>query len=177
MLWRAMPRVLPLALILSLAACAAAKDYPSLERRPAERMTGSGQVVKPEAPPPPPAAPSAELTKRLAQLVEQARAAHQRFTAKRGNAERLVAAGGGSAPGSDGWSTATVALSDLESARSDTVVPLGDLDDLYTTETIAASQTGDQSKVSAIAAARDEVTTLVGQEDDVLAKLRSRMGD
>jgi hypothetical protein len=170
-----MPRVLPLALILTLTACAAAKDYPSLAPRPAERMTGSGQAVTSEAPPAPLAPLSPQLTTRLAQLVERARAAHQRFTAKRGNAERLVAAGGGATPGSEGWSVATVALSDLESARSDTMVPLADLDELYAAEAIAASQSGDQSKVTAIAAARDQVTALIGEEDDVLARLRGRM--
>jgi hypothetical protein len=176
-----MPRActwfLPIALVVSLTACAAAQDYPSLERRPAERMTGSARPVTPETPPPPPAAASPELTTRLAQLVGQARAAHGRFAAKRGNAERLVAAGGSAAPGSEGWSVATVALSDLESARSDAMVALADLDQLYTSESIAASETGNRASVDALAAARDQVTALVGEEDDVLAALRRRMRD
>jgi hypothetical protein len=170
-----MHRLAALALLLPLAACSAAQDYPSLARRPAERMTGSAQAVTPEAPPPSPAPLSPELTTRLAQLVEQARTAHERFAAKRANAERQVAAGGGGAPGSEGWSVATVALSELESSRSDAMVALADLDQLYTTETLAASQTGDESKVMAIAAARDQVTALISEEDDVLARLRGRM--
>lgn len=165
--------VLPLAQVLALTGCAAAKDYPSLQRRPAERQTGSALPAAPEAPPPPPAPPSAQLTTRLSQLVEQARAAHQRFAAKRDAAARMVAAGGASTPGSEGWATATVALSDLESARSDAMVALAELDQLYTARTVE----GDQSAVAAIAAARDQVTALVGNEDDALAALRGRMRD
>jgi hypothetical protein len=169
--------LLSLTFVLPLTACAAASDYPSLERRPAERMTGSAAAVTPESPPPPPAPLSPQLTTRLSQLVEQARAAHRRFADKRANAERLVSAGGGASPGSEGWSTATVALSDLESARSDGMVALAELDELYTSESIAASQTGDGTKVTAIAGARDQVTALIGEEDDVLARLRGRMAN
>jgi hypothetical protein len=162
----------PITLIAPLASCAAATDYPSLQRRPAERMTGTAPPVAAQTPAAPPAPPGRELTARLAQLVEQARSAHQRFSGKRANAERLVAAGGGTTPGSEGWSVATVALSDLESARSQAMLALADLDQLFTTETIA----GNQTKVAVIADAREQVTALVGEEDEVLARLRSRMG-
>lgn len=167
--------LLPLALALSLGACAAAKDYPSLERRPAERMRGSAQPVTPEPPPPLPAPPSPQLTARLAQLVEQAQAAHQRFAARRGNAERLVAAGGRDVPGSEGWAVATVGLSELESARSDAMVALAELDQLYAAEVVAAAETGNRTSVDAIAVAREQVTGLVSAEDNVLAGLRARM--
>jgi hypothetical protein len=172
--------LLLLVMFAPLAACAAAKDYPSLQRRPAERMTsgrqaGSATPVSPEASRAPPAAPGRQLVTRLAQLVDQARAAHKHFAGRRANTERLVAEGGGGTPGSEGWSVATVALSDLESSRSDAILALADLDDLYTTETIAASQTGDQTRTTAIAGARDQVVALVGEEDDVLARLRDRM--
>ncbi len=166
-----------LALILSLTACAATQDYPTLERRDAERMTGSARPVTAEAPPPPPAPASPELTTRLAQLVEQARTAHQRFTARRGNAESLVASGGRGDPGSDGWSVATAALSDLESARSDAMLALAELDQLYAGESVAAAETGNHASVDSIATARDRVTSLVGEEDTALAKLRSRIRD
>lgn len=175
----AMPRasqvLVPLVLVATLGACAAAKDYPSLARRPAERQSGSATPVTPETPPPPPAPASPVLTTRLAQLVEQARGAHQRFGAKRASAERLVGSGGGGAPGSEGWSVATVALSDLESSRSDAMLALAELDELYTSESIAASETGNHASVDAIVAARDQVTALVGEEDTVLASLRGRM--
>jgi hypothetical protein len=170
-----MPLILVLPLVL--AGCAATSDYPSLERRPAERASGTATPVTPEAPPVAPAPPSPELTSRLAQLVEQARAAHQRFAARRGGAERLVASGGGGAPGSEGWSLATVALSDLESTRSDVMIALAELDQLYGSEAVASAETGNRALIEPIAAARDQVTALVDEEDRVLAGLRARMRD
>jgi hypothetical protein len=167
--------LLPLVLTATLGACVAAKDYPSLDRRPVERLSGSAKPVTPETPPPPPAPASPVLTTRLAQLVEQARGAHQRFGSKRGNAERLVNSGGSGAPGSEGWSVATVALSDLESARSDAMLALAELDQLYTSKSVAAAETGNRASVDAIVVARDQVTALVGEEDTVLAALRGRM--
>jgi hypothetical protein len=172
---RAPGPLLPLALVLTLSACAAANDYPSLERRPAERQTGTARPVTPDAPPPPPAPASPELTTRLDQLVDQASAAHQRFAARRGNAERLVAAGGSGAPGSEGWAVATTALSDLESARSDAMLALAELDQLYAAEAVAAAESGHRDAVDAIAAARDQVTALIGEEDRILSALRGRM--
>ena len=138
-------------------------------------MTGSASPVTPETPPPPPEPASPQLTTRLAQLVAQAREAHQRFGARRANAQRLVAAGGNGAPGSEGWSVATIALSDLESARSDAMLALAELDQLYASESIAAAETGNRQSVDAIGAARDQVTALVSEEDGVLASLRGRM--
>jgi hypothetical protein len=173
---RASVSLVPLALVLLLGACASAKDYPSLARRPVERMTGSSEVVAPEATPRPLAPLSPELTTRLAQLVDQARGADQRFAARRDGATRLISAGSGAAPGSDGWSAASIALGELESARSDAMVALTELDDLYTNESIAAAETGDHGKVATIADARDQVTALVSAEDGVLAQLRGKLG-
>lgn len=164
-----------LAAAVSLTGCAAAKDYPSLDRRAAERVTGSARPATPEPPPAPPPPASRELTTRLAQLVEQARAAHQRFADRRGTAERLVAAGGGAATGSEGWAVATAALSDLEATRSEAMIALAELDQLFAAESVAAAETGHRAGVEAIAAARDQVIALVGQEDTVLAALRGRM--
>jgi hypothetical protein len=53
------------------------------------------------------------------------------------------------------------------------MVTLAELDQLYTAHTLD----GDQSAVAAIAAARDQVTALIGKEDDALAALRGRMRD
>jgi hypothetical protein len=172
---RAPASLLPVTLVISLTACAAARDYPSLERLPSERETGSARPVAPEAPPPPPAPPSTDLTGRLAQLVEQARAADRRFSDRRANAARLVASGGGGAPGSEGWAVATVALSDLESSRSDAMIALAELDRIYVDEAIVASETGNFAGIDAIAAARDQVTALISAQDTALASLRSGM--
>jgi hypothetical protein len=172
---RARKVFLPITLVALLGACASSRNYPSLERRPAERVNGSAQAVTPEAPPAPQPAASPDLAPRLGQLVEQARAAHQRFAAKRANAERLVAANGNAAPGSEGWSVTTIALSDLESARSDAMLSLAELDRMFTTESIAATESGNHASVDLIAAARDQVTALIDEEDGVLTALRGRM--
>jgi len=172
---RARKVFLPITLVALLGACASSGNYPSLERRPAERVNGSAQAVTPERPPAPQPAASPDLAPRLGQLVEQARAAHQRFAAKRANAERLVAANGNAAPGSEGWSVTTIALSDLESARSDAMLSLAELDRMFTTESIAATESGNHASVDLIAAARDQVTALIDEEDGVLTALRARM--
>lgn len=173
---RAPATPLLLILALSLGACGAGQEYPSLERRAVERARGTAQPAAGETPPPPPAPASPELTGRLAQLVEQARGAHGRFTARRGAAERLVGAAGGT-PGSESWSVATAALSDLESARSDAMLALAELDQLYTTATIASAETGGRAEIDAISVARDRITAIVGEEDQALAALRGRMRD
>jgi hypothetical protein len=168
--------LLPVTLVLALTACAAAKDYPSLERLPSERMTGSATPVTPDTPPPPPPAPpSGSLTNRLAQLADQARAADRRFSERRGSAERLIAGGSGRTPGSEGWSVATVALADLASSRSDAMMALAELDRIYVDESIAAAETGDRSSIDAITVVRDQVTALISAQDETLARLHSRI--
>ncbi len=104
-------------------------------------------------------------------MVEQARLAHGRFEAARERAERTVAAGSGTARGSEPWAVASVALAGLESARSEAMIALADLDQLYAQARVAGDGT------VAIAAARDSVAGWIGQEDEVLAALRGRLGD
>ncbi len=165
------------AAVLTLSGCeTTGGSYPSLARRDAERITGSAVPVPAEPViPATPAPPGAELSVRLARLVEQAQAAHSRFNARRGPAERLIAAGGGSPVASEGWAVASVALAGLESARSEAIVALAELDALHAEERLANynAQSGDGI---AIAASRDQVLALVGEEDRVLTALRGRLG-
>ena len=154
-----------------LGACASdAATYPSLARRPAERVSGTSEVVAatPTAPLPP-APPSPELGARLAGLVEQAEAAHRRFVSREAKARGLVSAAGGAAVASESWAVATVALADLESSRSDAMIALADLDQLY------AAQRIEGGEALATGAARDSVIALVAQEDLVLASLRGQL--
>jgi hypothetical protein len=161
---------------LVLTACSSGEGaYPSLARRPAERVLGSAPVVTPEpavplAPPP----ASADTTSRLARLTALAREAHARFAARRGRAEQLVSAAAGAAVASEAWAVATVALAELESARSEAMIALADLDAMHAAAEVAAggSPNGD---AAAIAAARSSVIALVGEEDSVLARLRGRI--
>lgn len=153
---------------LSLAACAGdAGTDPSLARRPAERVTGIAPVATPTPEAPAPA--SAAILGKLDSLVSQAHAAHRRFTGKQGRVQALVGAAAGAAAASEAWSLATVALSDLESTRSDAMVAMAELDTLY-----AGAVVGNQSATE-IAAARKTVQDLISDEDHVIEGLRARL--
>jgi len=152
--------------MLALSACGDSSGYPSLSRRDVEK-----NQTEPSSTPPPAAAPdSPDLAPRLARLVEQARAAHEKFVAGRARAEQLVSGASSAAMASEGWSEASVALAELESSRSDAMVALADLDQLYAARRIEG---GDGT---AIATARDQVMAWIGDEDQVLAALRGRLG-
>jgi hypothetical protein len=159
----AMKRLLAPLLIPPLMACAAdTTNYPSLARRDAEKVADSAPVaVAPVGP------VSADNAAHLSTLVDQARSAHQSFNSRQAKAERAVSAGG--TVGSESWGTASIALADLESARSDAMIALADLDGLYAAARIAGSD------AAAIIVARDQVSTLVRQEDAVLARLRGQL--
>ena len=153
-----------------LAGCAQdAGEYPSLARRPAERISGTAPVVVPEAPPAPPPPLSPELAARLTQLGNMVVKSHGEFTAKEARARSLVGAASGAAVASERWSVATVALAELESARSEAMIALADLDMLYASARIA----GDPATV--IGETRSRVLAVVAREDAVLAELRGRM--
>lgn len=173
--------IAPLAAAALLSACASQGPFPSLAKRPQEtelaggqgaapRIAGSGQPATPASDVPATQQPvAAALAARLDDLREAARAAHERFQGKRPRTGQLVAQANGAATASEAWSVATVALADLESARSDTMVPLGELDRLYAAERIDGGDGG------AIAAVRDQVTAWVADEDAVLAELGGRL--
>lgn len=141
--------------------------YPSLARRPVERITGSSPVVAP-APVPAPA-PSARSLGLLDQLVAQARSADAKFHANTPHAQALVGAAADAAIASESWAVATVALADLESQRSNVMIALADLDAAYAAATVA------REDASAIAAARQQVIDIVAGEDTVLAGLKGRL--
>lgn len=158
------------ALAILLTGCAAdTTNYPSLARRPAERVTGTAEADAAQPAPGLPALPSPELSARLAQLTGEAEAAHRDFVAKRDRATELVAAARGAAVASESWSVASIALAELEAARSRAMIALADLDSLYAAEGVAGGPS------AAVGAARDQVIALVGQEDAVLAELRGRL--
>ena len=168
-----MPSAYPIfvasSLALALAACASdTTNYPSLARRPVEKVSTSETPAPAPTAAPSPASP--QETARLAGMVEQARAAHRRFMAKQQRAVQTVAVGSGAARGSESWAVASIALAELESERSAAMVALADLDQIFATARIEGSDT------SAISAARDEVSDWIGDEDSVLADLRGRLG-
>lgn len=170
---RAKACLLPAALAMLTAACSATRDYPSLALRDVERVQGSATPAASDAAPlpaPPPA--STELTARLEGLVTMAREADRRFQASRGDAERAVGASG--AISSDSWSSASVALAKLETARSGAMVALADLDTLFV-DARDAAPLQPTPRMEAIAVAREQVESWVSAQDDVIARLAGRL--
>jgi len=160
---------LPLASLISLAACAGDSNlYPSLARRDVERAAASPSPTP--APLPSPSADPAMLAA-LPRAVAAAQAAQDRFAAARPGAERAVGSGAGSTQGSEAWAVASIALAGLESARSDAMIALADVDALY-----AEARVNGLGGQPEIMAAREAITAIVGEQDDVLASLRGRMG-
>lgn len=187
---------LPIAAVLALALCACTTAegdgaYPSLARRPAERLDGQVPVcpaggegrisgttspveAQPEAPLPP-VRLDPSLAARLAGLVDEALAADRTFSARRGRAERLVSAAGRAAVASESWSVASIALADLEAARDPAQIALAELDRLYADERIEHYQAVTPD-AEAIAAARERVMAIVSGQSEVLLTLRRRLG-
>ena len=168
----AMRRLTTLAMLFTLAGCAAAKDeYPSLQIRDVERAQGQFTPT-PAAPldvPPVPVAIPGTLAEQLATLGQQAQASHQAFLKQVPATSRLADAARGSAIGSDAWASAQVALASLDSARSNTAISLADLDTIQISRVTASENT------AAVDAVRAQVLALVKQEDDTLAELRANL--
>lgn len=181
-----LPRGARLSLILVapalLSACASAGQFPSLAKGPNElaaegRISACGIPVagpaRVAATPPAPVAEQSlptDLAQRIAALGDAARHAHQAFADKQGRTSAAVTKGAGSSRDSAAWSLASLALADLTSARSQTAVPLAELDQLYNARRV------DGGDGVAIAAVRDQVTAWVADEDAVLAELAGRLG-
>lgn len=167
-----LPALLPFALALAGCSSTGSSDYPSLAIRDVERAQGQFEPVSSRAQidvPPVPVDLTGGLPARLAALTAQAQAAHAEFLDSRPDAVRLAAAAEGSSPGSAAWAAAQVALADLESARSQAAIALGDLDILYISATVQAEER------SAITVARDQVIALIAEEDEALARLRAQV--
>ena len=156
-----------------LAGCAgtASDRYPSLAVRDVERAEGTFQPVPGRTLDVPEVETdlTGDLDTRLAALVGLVRSSHADFFGAVPDAERMVGAAVGSSIGSDSWAAAQVALADLDSARSNSAVALGDLDILYAAARVQAQDAG------AIEAARNVVIALVAEEDAVLERLRAQI--
>jgi hypothetical protein len=114
--------------MLGLGACApAGGPYPSLQPRAAEAIDPRLQPVRPinDRPVTP------ALARRLAALVEQARAGEAAFAPAAQTAERLASTAG--ARQSESWIVAQQALSAAVAARSPTATALSDIDALGAT--------------------------------------------
>lgn len=165
-----------IALCALLGACASTSGpYPSLAIRDAERVSGSAQPVAGEAAEPLPPPPlDATNGQRIDQAVERARKAHASFTGGIAKATGAIAAARGSGTATDAWVTAHVALADLQSLRSETVIAQADLDSLYAEERLA-----DPARITptaeALASALARIAGWVDEQDRTIARLAARL--
>ena len=143
-----------------LSACATPDgDYPSLAQRESERV--SGTMAVPSAPYIAPA-PATQTLTRMADIAAQARAAHAAFQAAEQATRARASAASGAAAGSERWSVAQVALADLQTHRSRSMIALADLDRIY----IEIANQGES--LDEIGAIRSEIEALVADEDRAL---------
>jgi hypothetical protein len=171
--------------LLALSACADGK-YPSLAQRPAERRV---VAASPAAAPVAAGGPGrggvggrAGRANDLAGLLKRTRTAHDAFLVHLRAARPLVDAAHDAPVGSASWLAANEALAELDTNRSDTVIALDQVDQLYVDDRVAhALEDGDTGPAlirpvaAAIGAARDSVLALIAEEDDVLADLKGRL--
>jgi len=166
-------KAFPLVAAVLLQACAASTEFPSLAVRNVERVAGSGTPAAGSAdvvPTLPPA--SADLTTRLAGLLDVARKSHANFQAKQPATERAVSAAGPSR--GDAWTSAEVALSDLQTSRSGALTALADLDQLYVDERAAHPEQVSPTATT-IGTTRDQVDAWVSAETAVISRLGARL--
>lgn len=160
---------LPVSLIpvILLGACASAPGaYPSLERRPIERVSGTFSPPK-ALPAPTPVDPA--VARRIDSLLEQVRAANAKFQAREAAVRRSVTAAAGAAKASDAWSVAMIALASLDAARSEGMVALADIDAIYAAARIEG-QPGTEAK-----AAREAAGALIADQDRVITELQAQL--
>ncbi|MEY2943096.1 MAG: hypothetical protein RLY97_1110 [Pseudomonadota bacterium] len=176
---RAFAPFIAVTLAFGLGGCTAHGDYPSLARRPIERISGTAQVA-PATPPTiiaeTPAA-SADLASKLSALEVKAHISDSQFRSKIALTETTIAAGHGTEIASKAWSNAMTALSDLETTRTDTAKVLIALDVLEIANRnarLTADQAG--SADPRILAVRDEIGGIIADEDKKLKALRITLG-
>lgn len=160
---------LPVSLILALllGACASTPgEYPSLARRPIERVTGT---LTPPPPPPAPAPVDPADINQLDSLLERVRAADVKFQAREGRVRQVIGTAASAAKASEAWSVAMVALAELDAARSEGMVALADIDAIYAAARIEGAPASEAK------AARDAANALVTAQDKTIAALQERL--
>ena len=163
MRWTAAP-----ALLLIASACGAPDaEPPSLAPRPVE-----GVLDRPvQALAPVPSAEDPALAARIAELVEQAEAGNRAFAGQLPATRSAVAAAEGSAPESEAWIVAQVALSALDGERSPTTTALGALDQILAEQALS----GEPAEIDALTPARERVAALFASQTQVFDALAARL--
>lgn len=125
----AMRQLTTLGSIALLAACSADQGrYPSLATRDVELRDDMFSV--PPSEPAQPVAPSADMAERLDQLAARMQQSHARFVNVLPTARAAVNRALGSPKGSPVWADAMVSLSQLDSARTEGMAVLAEIDEL-----------------------------------------------
>jgi hypothetical protein len=174
---RTAPVAIALALALIAGGCAGG-NYPSLERRPAEL-----QYAQPTPTPAAHAAPSPPdpaIVSQVETLRSDAIRANAEFARAAKEAEHLAQAAHGTTVGSEAWAAATVATAALDSAHSQTAVPLGELDALQARMAVTAADSGlarDAASYAVIARADSDVGAMLESENARIAALHRATGD
>jgi hypothetical protein len=163
-------RFLP-SLALMLSGCAGAQaGYPSLAKRSVE----DAPIAQPAAPAPP-AAPDPALDKDVARLSAQAQGGKDAFDKAWPAADRLARAASSAAVSSEAWVAAQLAISNLESARNDSVSALASLDVLYVERANAVADGKAQGGTDAIDSARAAALAIVDGQNDRVDALKGRL--
>ena len=169
---RSLPPTAILFSALALSACAQDNGaFPSLAKRPAERVTAVYGAPQPIATPMALPQPADGVLAQIDSLVAAAQQGDARFRRGEPSAQRLVGQAGRARIGSEPWAIATMAVSELEAARGQTMVPLAELDRQF-----AEAMTRGED-VTRIANARDRVIDIIARQDTVLGALQRRLGN
>lgn len=166
-----------LLLAFMLAGCGGAYRYPSLAQRPAERaFVEEAATPAPTTPQAPDSAtPDSATVSHVESLRADAARAAQEFAHRAQEAEHLGKAAQGTGVGSEAWAAATTAMAALDSARSDTALPLADLDALMIATAVSAAQSNDArgaATYAMISRADADVAAMLADEDARIAALR-----
>ena len=164
-------------IVLALPGCASNRSrFPSLERRPAERLYGTLQPLTAPGASAGEAAPSADagIAARLTTLRGRANEAQRGFAAQQPAAERLAAAARGAARGSEAWSVAQIALGGLNSARSTAMIVMADLDRMLI-DASEAALAGNGADLALVKAAHGAVSRMIDDQDKTIAAIREKI--
>jgi hypothetical protein len=156
-----------LMMAVGLAGCAGGSGrYPSLALRDFETrpFTAAASTV------PPLPEPRPVDSARVAAIRAAAQTSFAEFSRQEPGAATLVGQARGQPLEADARARALVALADLSSRRSATVVPLGELD------LLAADTAIEFGTMQEIEAARSDVLTMLEQQDRALSALWTEMG-
>ena len=153
-----------LTILLATSGCAATGDFPSLAKRPFE----DGTAVAAPAPPPLEASDAARLS-RIARAVSLASGGRSAFETGYDEAQRAVAASGGT--GSESWINAQLAISRLEPLREPAQTALANIADEQRKLATGAASSDEQAVAEAFAQVESIRNDQADKSDRLLARI------